>query len=802
MSKSKSINKEVLNFRESVETVVSLLASKKIRVVDFGNEAYCAYDKKTGELEYINIPSIPDNASNQLLTAIRGFIDHEVAHVLFTDISISKMMDGKKAHSLWNVIEDTYIERKMSSLFPGSRKNLLQTQIHIIDSFLNKRIGEFIAHFGDNSKDLFLSVFLMPVSRAYCGHTPFIDFMDKYWDRFENEINILNSINYKTRINRISKSEGAAKLAVDVIKAFRIAEEKDKKKGEETEKPTKSEKDAPEKTKSDADDLHDSGDSDLDEPIDDSIESCTYTDTEESEKRDEEDTETKITEDELSEPIKDEKSDEEAPPELESKEEKDAKSISEPTLEPSDSETDIPKPMDESIEPPIDDRESFDTKDTDLEKDKTDDDLSEEIDSKADMAIGAEGKSDISDSLDTGRETHTADADETPLSESEDIESDIDGTCEHDDSSSEPKTTDDETLSDSDKEELDAEDAPETLSTEDASKDMISDEIKTISSYDYKPFSRTNDFIGLLENAASFFNKATKTLGDARWAEISPSNYTLEEKEALNAFRRYIEPKLTSKSKTLAKDLERVIASKNRVQKVNGLRKGKINSSSLWKITCPTINDDRVFSKKHDHKAVNAAVQLVVDLSGSMSGRRVHLALAAAYALSDALDKIKVPNIITGFTTAGVFKGASGASRYEPLFMPTLKNWNEKANSTTCMARLGFTSHGLPLLNNADGECILALSQHHAGRMEDKQIMFVLSDGAPCALGSGFGKHLLDVVNFITTKTKIDILAVGIQTDAPRNYYRHNTTVDSVDDLPKTVIAAIRNLLLGQPAGF
>nr|WP_181374677.1 porphyrin biosynthesis protein [Pectobacterium carotovorum]AKG47512.1 Aerobic cobaltochelatase subunit CobT [Pectobacterium carotovorum] len=793
-SKTSSINIEVLNFRESVQTVVSLLASKKIRVVDFGTEAYCAYNNKTGELEYINIPSIPDNASNELLAAIRGFIDHEVAHVLFTDISISKMMDGKKAHSLWNVIEDTYIERKMSSMFPGSRKNLLQTQKHIIQNFLNKRIDDFISHFGSNTKDLFLSAFLMPVSRAYCGHTPFIDFMDKYWGMFENEISTLESINYKTRINRITKSEGAAKLAIDVIKAFRLAEDKKLEKEKlETSEPTEKDKSETPAKKDDAlaeseeDKSEISYDKEPEEDTEVSPTESTYSDTTKEEKTKSIETapESEICEDEPSEHTESIEDDEE-PISSDTKSEL-------PELDESELRDSL-EPKDFTEKPPLASETESTTAPHDRESgESSKSDTSEELGGRDFTPVDGDGEADIGESLDTGKETHTADAEsdsvETPLT-SESLDSDP------------HSPSDDETLSESDKKELDAEDAPETISTEDASKDMISEEIKSVSSHDYKPFSRSNDFIGLLENAESFLKNATTKLGESHWRDFNARDYAFDEKAGLCSFRRHIEPCLNSKSKTLSKDLERVIASKNRVQKINGLRKGKINSSNLWKITCPAINDDRVFSKKHDHKAVNAAVQLIVDLSGSMGGRRIQIALSAAYALSDALDKIKVPNIITGFTTVGQYAGASDASRYEPLFMPTLKNWNEKANSTICMARLGFTCNGLPLRNNADGECILTLAQHHVGRMEDKQIMFVLSDGAPCALGSGFGKHLIDVVTHISNKTNIDILAVGIQSDAPRSYYKHNTTVNSVDDLPKTVIVAIRNLLLGKSAGF
>ncbi|PHM69553.1 cobalamin biosynthesis protein CobT [Xenorhabdus sp. KJ12.1] len=731
MIKDGKIRPEVLTFRESVQTVVSLLASKKIKVVDFGSQAYCAYNKKTGELEYINIPSIPDTASDTLLNAIRGFIDHEVAHVLFTDHKISTFLSEKKAHYVWNVIEDTYIERKMSSIFQGSRQNLLKTQKYIIENYFSSKIDGYIHSYAENTRALFLEVFLMPISRAFCGHTPFMDFMESYWDMFESELAVLDSINYKVRINRITKSEGSAKLAADLLRAFRLDEKKTKK--EKIEEPSKTE--ASKELESTEEDLdHKVSKTKKDKKIikkepHSSDKEDTYPDTDTDKKTENND----IPKD--NEDTKDSKnahSDELREPELNDGSES---------------------------KPTIDDRESKNNSNSGDES------------KKIDTTIGGDSPS---SELDTGDTVNSSEPE--LLSDSEEPEK----------------------LTAEDMAELESDDAPKSKSVEDAASEMISDEIKSVHSGAYLPLTRVNDFMGLLENASEFIKNGTKRVGGAVWADSSHIYYEFNEKLGLSSFRKFIEPQLTNKSQTLSKDLERAIASKNRVQKVNGLRKGKINSSSLWKIALPTINDDRVFSRKYDHKAVNAAVQLVIDLSGSMGGKRIMLATAAAYALSDALDKIKVPNIITGFTTVGLMRGSDiSCNRYEPLFLPTLKNWNEKVNSSIAMARLGTCVSYIPLCNNVDGESILSLSRHHVGRTEDKQIMLILSDGAPCAKGNGFGKHLVDSADYLINKAKIDLLAIGIQTSDPEKFYKYHTKVNSVDDLPKTVIAAIRNVLLG-----
>ncbi|WP_082970820.1 hypothetical protein [Morganella psychrotolerans] len=484
------IRDEVLSFRESVQTVVSLLSSKKIRVVDYGTKAYCAYNKKTGELEYINIPSIPDTASDALLNAIRGFIDHEVAHVLFTDQSIAKLLDGKKAFHVWNVIEDTFIERKMALMFPGSRKNLIKTQQHIINSFFGKNIKDLINACGSDTRKMFLEVFLMPVSRALCGHTPFIDFMEPYWDWFESEMAILDSFNYRVRINRITKSEGAAKLAADLIKAFRVADEKaaeEKSKKEDKDKLPDPSKKASEETKPGDEDGESSDKPEpTDEKSEDKAEKITEDDKASYKEKDEHD---KVSDDTY-----DTSSDTDDNPD----------NIEEDTPETdefsSDEPDETPEPDGDGLPDLTPDRESEE------KPESKSDELGESSDEKSkagtDELSGGSGGAGSGDTgeepshLDIGGDEDHDDPAETPLSDSK---SDPDGDGEPAD--------DGESLSESDKKELESDDAPETLSTEDAANDMISEEIKSVGARTYTPLTRSNDFIGLLENAHAFIKK-------------------------------------------------------------------------------------------------------------------------------------------------------------------------------------------------------------------------------------------------------------------------------------------------------
>ncbi|HDJ1985072.1 TPA: porphyrin biosynthesis protein, partial [Salmonella enterica subsp. enterica serovar Concord] len=103
---SKAVLKEVQDFRDCVKRVVAMLSGKSIPVAERGNEAFVRYNKR-GEPVLVNIPSIPDDATPTLMNAVRGFLDHEVAHILFTDPKVAmKMREKGKAPStgLWNAL--------------------------------------------------------------------------------------------------------------------------------------------------------------------------------------------------------------------------------------------------------------------------------------------------------------------------------------------------------------------------------------------------------------------------------------------------------------------------------------------------------------------------------------------------------------------------------------------------------------------------------------------------------------------------------------------------------------------------
>ena len=756
---SKTVLKEVQDFRDSVKRVVGLLSGKNIPVAECGDTAYVRYNKK-GEPVMVNIPSIPDDASPALMNAIRGFLDHEVGHLLFTDEKVVKKMRNTKAFGLWNALEDVYIERRMSEVFTGSRRNLLSTRNLMIDKYFNPHIKKAVAMCRGDQRELFLKFFLCPVLRAWDGQPTFADFMEEHWHLIDKPIAVLKEFGVDEAVRRMDSTEDCVKVAAAMAKILR----------EMTEMP---EGPLPERESSVTKKTEPEEDSSDEPAAGDDTEVC------------------------------DEEGLDSTPDEFSSDDEDDEKS-------------------DKSISKYIPNRYEL-INDTEIKPEDGDlghenvDDLPDSEETTADdpvTSLGSDAGEEVDDEGDYNPSTNDS-AKDRPGSSSDDSEAVEDGEGEgkaDKDGGKEKDEGDRDTSDESDAgfaphaDDMSLDDALKALenvdeeigsSTEDALASAIKSELASASLSDYRPYNRSYDFLGPIDEAEEHIKRARKAFGAIPM--YSPVDRYRIVPEGRKLFEMKVERHLSSSvSSTLAKDLERAIASRNRVQFIPGQRRGRVHGASLYRLS---MNDDRVFRRKEDHKAVNACVQQVIDLSGSMGGRKIELALASAYTLADALDRIHVPNVITGFTTYGnpdvATMSKRGFSRFEALMLPIIKNWHEKANSPEIRARMGCVAETFPLLNNVDGESIAQLASLFAGRMEDKKIMIVQSDGAPCAAGDGFSNHLRSVTNDIENTSDINLLAIGILTDAPRRYYKNYALVNKVEELGTSVVSELSRIILG-----
>lgn len=109
--------------------------------------AFCSVTKTAaGEREFtISLPALEDQGKYDRM--VRGYLDHELAHVKYTDWNISDTLAKRSPKyftnyfkSLWNIFEDVYVEEKMSKNYPGCKVNLrwLARQLFTPQAVCNK----------------------------------------------------------------------------------------------------------------------------------------------------------------------------------------------------------------------------------------------------------------------------------------------------------------------------------------------------------------------------------------------------------------------------------------------------------------------------------------------------------------------------------------------------------------------------------------------------------------------------------------------------------------------------------------
>ena len=262
----------------------------------------------------------------------------------------------------------------------------------------------------------------------------------------------------------------------------------------------------------------------------------------------------------------------------------------------------------------------------------------------------------------------------------------------------------------------------------------------------------------------------------------------------------------------LANKLQRqLLAKQNRAWEFD-LEEGLLDSSKLTRIIMDPYNS-LSFMKEKDLDFKDTIVTLLIDNSGSMRGRPITIAALCADILSRTLERCSVKVEVLGFTTKN-WKGGksreSWAKTDKPknpgrlndlrhiIYKSADTHWRQAKNNISLMLKEGL------LKENIDGEAISWAYNRIKKRKEERKILMVISDGAPVddstlSVNSGdfLEKHLKKMVNFIETKSDVEILAIGIGHDVSR-YYNKAIKITDVHELGDVMISQLSGLFGGK----
>lgn len=227
-------NDRVFILRESVVKITQMLSGKGIKVTQQGVDAYVRADH-TGKPIMVNLPYLPDNATEELCQAIQGFLDHEVAHILFTEFNLMGKANAinDRVGFVLNALEDPRIEKEMAKRFQGSAYNLATTGKFYLDKFVVPRMQEKAAA-GDAMG--VMNTLMVPMIRAMSGQQIFKEFMKDHWSKVEPMYDRIKDM--ESKIEAATSTADCLELAQEIVKRLSEGSKGKSKKGNkgETEK--------------------------------------------------------------------------------------------------------------------------------------------------------------------------------------------------------------------------------------------------------------------------------------------------------------------------------------------------------------------------------------------------------------------------------------------------------------------------------------------------------------------------------------------------------------------------------------
>ncbi|WP_119299543.1 cobaltochelatase subunit CobT [Dongia deserti] len=258
----------------------------------------------------------------------------------------------------------------------------------------------------------------------------------------------------------------------------------------------------------------------------------------------------------------------------------------------------------------------------------------------------------------------------------------------------------------------------------------------------------------------------------------------------------------------LANRLQRRLLAKQNRSWIFDLEEGLLDSKRLPRVI---VNPDLPLSYKRetDTEFRDTVVTLLIDNSGSMRGRPITVAAMTGDILARTLERCGVKVEILGFTTR-MWKGGQSREAWinagkpaNPGRLNDLRHivykaadapWRRARKNLGLMLREGI------LKENIDGEALLWAHNRLIQRTEQRRILMVISDGAPVDdstlsvnPGNYLEHHLREVIDWIETKSPVELLAIGIGHDVTR-YYRRAVTIVDAEQLGGTVLEQLAAL--------
>lgn len=309
--------------------------------------------------------------------------------------------------------------------------------------------------------------------------------------------------------------------------------------------------------------------------------------------------------------------------------------------------------------------------------------------------------------------------------------------------------------------------------------------------------------------------RATADRGEAEYRPYTTANDQWHHRKAKTRFSRKLRNKtaksydnqleaMTGEINVMRRKLERALSAKMARDWDYGREDGRLDSRRLVSAFNGSPN---VFKQRDDRVEMDTAFTMLIDLSGSMRGHKVMIAMQCAIAIAEAIDRTGITYEILGFNNARGSETPDASdpygyryARFEPLDMWMFKTFEERLfEAKGAIATIYDCAAG----NNSDAEAVQYAYERLRARPEKRRVFMTLSDGCPaCYSGPLAGHDIQDrqlrrVVDRIE-KDGTDVVGIGIADRSVQQFYPRHVVVHSVSDLAGAAMDQLSRILLGE----
>ena len=729
------------HLEQAIQKTTKMLARKGVPVTQRGAGAFVQFDAKTGEVIRINIPMIPNKPTQAFLDALQGFVDHECAHVFYTNplemqaAEIASPLKTAELHQFVNIVEDVRIEALIPKEFPGSEANLNHVRKHLIDTVWRPEFTALkkAADAGDDKAYRTLrGNAIIPYLRGLNGQTVCSEFIDEMG--LASEFDGLHEVvpNLQSRLNSMLTGADAVKLAEEIMVACTPPTPPVPAEDEEPKSKSKSKDKKPPKDE---------------EPSDDEEPSKGQSEPEKDE-----------------EPSKDEDEDE-----AEKNDDKDDKG------EGSEGDEDEDAEEETKSDPEGDDGEGDEDEDGEESSGSDSSDDEPEDDEDADKDDGDKGSGDdASDDDEDADGSGDGSGDEDDGGEPSDDEgSETDEEGDSDDGI--PGSGSDLGIDLSEAKDLDG-------MIEEAIKNMLNNAFDSKRQVD---FTREYDLIAPYDDTGGREPNVRKVEDEVR--TLTSAMQRDLQRIIVARSQCYMTPG-HRRGRINPAALHRVPAGDDRV-----FRRKQEATSNKVAISLVIDNSGSMSGTKIE-TAMKAAwafaetlerIKVPCDVVG-FTDRRLDRDFDYDNFRKEIADMVD----------------ATGVSRHSirtsPFYMPIYKGFDEKFGPRQKRRMAHLMEQQAILIANNDALAIEYAGRRLLARQETRKIMIVFSDGEPagCVSGSVLNRTMADNIAALE-RNKVEIIGVGIQSESVRKFYKNAFVLNNVADLPLFVMKELRSLLAG-----